>query len=92
MIITLHGLTTMHCNLVTDYQIAKETGYDALELLVAKLLRYLDAGYTVEDLKPSSLGIPTVCFNALANIERIAPREHKEQEPPLVHIFSIRYL
>lgn len=78
MIVTMHGLTTMHCNLVTDYRVAKETGYDALELLVAKLLRYLDTGYTVKDLKSSSLGIPTVCFNALANIERIAPREHKE--------------
>ncbi len=78
MIITLHGLTTMHCNLVTDYRIAKETGHQALELLVSKLIRYLDAGYTVEDLKPLCCGIPTVCLNALANIERIDPKEHEE--------------
>ena len=45
MIPTLHGLSTMHCNLATDIRIAKDTGYEALEIVVDKLLRYLDQGY-----------------------------------------------
>jgi len=68
----------MHGNLVTDYRIAKETGYDGLEVWVPKLLGYLDVGYTVEDLKPLCCEIPTVCLNALTNIERIEPKEHKK--------------
>jgi len=78
MIMALSGLATMHCNLLTDYRIAKETGWDALEVWVPKLLRYLDVGYTIEDLKPLCCGISTVCLNALTNIERIDPKEYKE--------------
>ena len=32
MIITMHGITTMFSNVVTDIRIAKEAGYEALEI------------------------------------------------------------
>ena len=59
MILTMHGLTTMHCNMKTDIRIAKEAGYQALEITAAKLLRYLDTGLTAEELLPvfKSFGI-----------------------------------
>lgn len=80
MIKTLHGLTTMHCNIQTEIRIAKETGYEALEVLVSKLLRYLDAGYKAEDLMPvfEAHSIRPVCFNALHRIERVEPKERQE--------------
>lgn len=78
MIMTLHGITTEHSNLVTDYRIARETGYGALEIWLPKLVRYLELGYSAEDLKPLCSKTPTVCINALKNIERVAPKEQKE--------------
>jgi hypothetical protein len=46
MIITMHGLTTMHCNLRTEIRIVAG-GYDAKYL--AKL-NYMDDGLNVADL------------------------------------------
>ena len=78
MIITMHGLTTMHCNLKTDIRIASETGYQALEITSDKLLRYLDVDLTAEELIPvfKSNNIIPVCINALKDIERIDRIEH----------------
>ncbi len=80
MIITMHGLSTMHCNIQTDIRIAKDTGYDALEIVESKLLRYMNCGFKVEDLVPlfKKCSIRPVCINALKDIERIKPKERKE--------------
>lgn len=80
MILTMHGLSTMHCNIVTDIRIAKETGYEALEIEVSKLLRYLDQGYRAEDLVKifNAHSIRPVVINALKDIERIAQKERKQ--------------
>ena len=48
---TLHGQVTLHGNILTDVRIAKDCGYEALELHTDKLLRYLDAGRTAGELK-----------------------------------------
>jgi sugar phosphate isomerase/epimerase len=79
MIITMHGLTTMHCNLRTEIRIAHEAGYDALEMTVAKLERYLDVGLKVEDLIPvfEKYAISPVMLNALYPIEFTEPRERE---------------
>jgi sugar phosphate isomerase/epimerase len=73
----MHGLTTMHCNVKTEIRIAKETGYDALEIIESKLLRYLDLGFKAEELVPlfESYNIHPVCINALKDIERVEPGE-----------------
>ncbi len=79
MIITMHGLSTMHCNIRTDIRIAGETGYDGLEIVESKLLRYLDQGFTAEDLNLlfKAHGVRPVCINALKSIERIEPCERQ---------------
>jgi sugar phosphate isomerase/epimerase len=72
MIKTLHGITTNYCNVLTEARIAKETGYEAMEFLHNKLLRYMDNGGTTEKLKAvlDSYGLGTGCINALIGIER----------------------
>jgi len=80
VILTLHGLSTMHCNLATDIRIAKETGYEALEIVVDKLLRYLDQGYAADELNPifRSNSIRPVVINALHFVDRVDPVEREQ--------------
>ena len=52
MHIGLHTGSILHTNLMTDIRVAKETGYDAIEFYIPKLVRYLDAGYQAEELRP----------------------------------------
>lgn len=47
----LHGISTHYCNVLTDARIARDTGYDCLELLSSKLIRYLDNGGTTAQLR-----------------------------------------
>ncbi|MDC0609551.1 sugar phosphate isomerase/epimerase [Vibrio sp.] len=72
MLKTLHGISTNYCNVMTEARIAHETGYDALEFLHNKLLRYLDNGGTTAALKSriDGFGLQTGCINALIDIER----------------------
>jgi len=79
MIITMHGLTTMHCNVKTEIRIAREAGYDALELVAEKLVRYMDTGLKVEDLVPvfEKYAIRPIMINALQRVERVAPKERQ---------------
>jgi sugar phosphate isomerase/epimerase len=79
MIITMHGLSTMHSNIRTDIRIAGEVGYDGLEIVEIKLLRYLDRGFKAEDLVPlfEKYSVRPVCINALKSIERVEPAERK---------------
>jgi sugar phosphate isomerase/epimerase len=69
----------MHCNVRTEIRLAAETGYDAYEIVDTKLLRYLDQGYTAEDLKTllDRHRMPVVTINALKWIERRTPTERK---------------
>lgn len=72
MIKALHGISTNYCNILTDARIARDTGYDSLELLASKLVRYLDNGGTTRKLKQvvDGYGLTTGCVNALLEIER----------------------
>lgn len=80
MIISMHGLTTMHSNIKTDIRIAGETGYDAIEIVELKILRYLDRGFIAKDLLPlfEKYNIRPVCINALKDIERVETKEREE--------------
>jgi sugar phosphate isomerase/epimerase len=53
VLLGLHSLSMMHTNVVTDIQIIKNAGYDAIDLWCPKLERYLDAGYQPEELVPA---------------------------------------
>ena len=72
MIITMHSISTMHCNLATEIRIAAETGYDGIEFVASKLLRYLNEGFTTDDLNAllQKHNIRPMCINALAHVEQ----------------------
>ena len=80
MILALHGISTMHHNLRSDIRLAREAGYDALELTEVKLLRYLDTGQRAEDLVPlfEKYDIRPMCINALKGIEVREPLARAE--------------
>lgn len=72
MTIAMHGLSTMHCNVATEIRMAAECGFDGVELVDTKLIRYLDQGYPAKDLVPvlKKYKIRCVMINALKWIER----------------------
>lgn len=67
----MHGLSTMHCNVRTEIRLAREVGFDGLEILENKIERYLEQGYNAADLVPplEKYNIRPVCINALKNVE-----------------------
>jgi sugar phosphate isomerase/epimerase len=70
MQIGLHTGSIMYTNLVTDVRIAKATGYDAIEITVPKLTRYLDAGYQPGDLQSGLGSLQVGMINSFLHIER----------------------
>lgn len=76
----MHGLTTMHSNIITDIRIAREAGYDALEMTEAKLSRFLNLGFKADELKQAfkKYSIKPVCINALYDVELINPDDKKK--------------
>jgi len=72
MKIGLHGVSTHYSNVMTDVRIARDTGYDSLEILSSKILRFLDNEGNIHELKKriSDFGLETGCVNALLSIER----------------------
>jgi sugar phosphate isomerase/epimerase len=82
MLLGLHTGTIMHTNLMTDIRVAKETGYDAIEFYIPKLVRYLDAGYDAKELRPALGSLKLAMINSFLHIEEQDPdtrREMKEQ-------------
>lgn len=77
MTIALNGTATMYCNLLTDIRIARETGYEAIEIIGAKLYRYLDEGFTISELKPRLEGLSVAAIGFIPDIERREPEEYK---------------
>lgn len=47
----LHGMCSLHSNVMSDIRLAKETGYQGLEIHTEKLWRYINAGLTAEQFK-----------------------------------------
>jgi len=68
----LHGISTMHGNLVTDIRLAQQAGFSVLEIFYPKLVRYLENGGTINELRSriSDAGLRTGYVSALDHIER----------------------
>ena len=66
----MHSVSVNHCNVVTQARIAKETGYQSLEFLYDKLLRYIDNGRSLSELRKliANYGLTTSVFNGLVGI------------------------
>lgn len=82
MLLGLHTGTILHTNVMTDIRVARQTGYDAIELTVPKLVRYLDAGYGAEELLGALGGLELTMINSFLHIERQGPdarRDLREQ-------------
>lgn len=77
MITSLHGISTMHGNLITDIRLAKEAGFNSLEVFYPKFIRYLANGGTIENLKNkiNDAGLTVSFLSALDHIERFETRE-----------------
>ena len=76
MLLGLHSLSMMHTNVVTDIQIVKNAGYDAIDIWAPKLERYLDAGYHAEELVPALGGLKV--NNLAALVLPIATKSSEE--------------
>jgi sugar phosphate isomerase/epimerase len=74
----LHTGSILHTNLMTDIRVARETGYDAIEFYLPKLVRYLDAGYRAEALLPKLDSLQLAVINSFLHIERQDPAERRE--------------
>ena len=77
MVIAHNGMCTLQCNLLTDIRIARETGYDGIEIIGAKLYRYLDQGFGVETVVDALAGFPVVGLGFVQDIERQAPEDYE---------------
>ncbi|EXU73893.1 sugar phosphate isomerase/epimerase family protein [Erwinia mallotivora] len=77
MITSLHGISTMHGNLMTDIRLAKEAGFNSLEIFYPKFIRYLQNGGTITEVKNkiSDAGLTVSFLSALDNIERFEKSE-----------------
>lgn len=80
MIKGLHGVSLNYSNAVTQARIAKESGYDALELLPDHIIRYLENGGTVEQYNEvlKKYDMKVECINALQGLGRHEGKEREE--------------
>ena len=74
----LHAGCIMNTNVVTDIRIAQETGYDAIELWITKLRRYLDNGFPAEELVPKLGNLSVTMLNCVLHVEKQDPGFRKE--------------
>ncbi|MFB9133681.1 sugar phosphate isomerase/epimerase family protein [Vibrio olivae] len=77
MIKALHGASTFHSNVLSDVEIAHQTGYQGVEFFIDKLLRYLDNGGRATSLKQrlDTHQLQTTCINALMGVDRHTPQD-----------------
>lgn len=77
MIIAHNGTCTMHCDILTDIRIARETGYGGIEIIGGKLYRYLDQGYDLKSISETLGDFPVVGIGYVQDIERQQPEEYQ---------------
>jgi len=77
MVVALNGTVTMYCNLLTDIRIAKETGYQGIEIVGSKLYRFLDEGFDLSVIKDSLKDLPVVALGFIQDLERTEVKEHE---------------
>jgi len=77
MLFSLHGLLVRYSNVATDALIAKNAGYDALEIHTDKLDRYLAAGFDGKDLKKvlDKNNIRANCIDIIGEVETQDPNK-----------------
>lgn len=84
-----HGGTAQHVNLLTDIRAARDLGYDSIELWTPKVLRYLDAGYTVDDLAAELGDLPVPMLDVIIGIERLDPESVDQRRRDCVRLSEV---
>lgn len=96
----LHLKSVFGCNLVTALEIAKETGFGAVEIVASKLDSYLAEGFTANDLKAEleSRNLEAVCINDICHIESPRPEaleqmlEEAERYSAVAEVIGCKYI
>ena len=80
MLITLHGNTVQHSNVLTDVHIASITGYQGIEIHSGKLLRYLINGGSAAQLKAvlDQHEIYPAAIDIIGDVEVQEPQRRRE--------------
>jgi sugar phosphate isomerase/epimerase len=73
VLLGLHTGSILYTNVLTDVRVAREAGYDAIEIVIPKLVRYLDAGYGPDDLLAALGPLRPAMINSFLHIERQEP-------------------
>lgn len=75
MATALHGISSFHSNLITDIRLARESGFDELEIFYPKLTRFLACGGSLQTLGRTikEAGLRVGYVSALDHIERNEP-------------------
>jgi sugar phosphate isomerase/epimerase len=70
----------MHGNCLTDLRLARDLGYEGLEVSAAKLKRFLSSGHAIAELAEACrrANVPVTCINALADTEAGCPKAQVE--------------
>ena len=78
MLLGLHTGSILYTNLMTDIRVVRETGYEAIELYLPKLLRYMDAGYEADQILAELGDVQVTMINSFLHIERQEPDFRRE--------------
>ena len=73
MIIAHNGTCTQNCDVLTDIEIAKEAGYDGIEMIGEKLYRHFDQGAGIETVQKALDEFAVVGLGYVQDIERYQP-------------------
>ncbi|MGF1725283.1 sugar phosphate isomerase/epimerase family protein [Photobacterium nomapromontoriensis] len=75
----LHGMCSLYSNILSDIRLAKETGYEGLEIHTDKLWRYLDAGLTSQLLNErlQAAGIKPSAIDIIGGVEGATREDQK---------------
>lgn len=76
----LHGMCSLYSNILSDIRLAKETGYDGLEIHTDKLWRYLEAGLTSQLLNErlQAAGIQPSAIDIIGGVEATTKEDQKQ--------------
>ncbi|NIF21847.1 sugar phosphate isomerase/epimerase family protein [Candidatus Pantoea multigeneris] len=77
MKLSLHGVSVWYSNAVTQVRLARDAGFDGLEILPEHLYRYLENGGSYAQFRAllAENNIEITCINALKRIGRHQPEE-----------------
>jgi sugar phosphate isomerase/epimerase len=77
VLMSLHAASILHTNVATDVSIARNVGYDGIELWIPKLTRYLDAGFTLEQLTAMLGPLRVTMLDVLLPLESTEPQARR---------------